>query len=229
LFCRLDGISASARLDRVSHVLEQVGLSAQSDVDVAGYSAGMRQRLGLAAALLRAPQLLLLDEPTSSLDPAGAREVRVLARRLVQQGVAVLLSSHDMSEVEQLCDALTIIDGGRVIFSGTADQLRKLAGDAVHALRTSNDDAAIDLSSGRSGIRVVRDTEGIGLVASADIEALDAYVVALGHAGIAVRALEHRGDSLEALFLRLTGQHGGANEPVWREGSGGPRASRAAS
>ena len=123
----------------MDNALEQIGLSAHADVTVAGYSAGMRQRLGLAAALLRTPRLLFLDEPTSSLDPAGARDVRALARRLADEGAAVVLSSHDMAEVEELCSVLTVINHGRVVFSGTVDELRELAPDAVHSLRTSDD------------------------------------------------------------------------------------------
>ena len=174
--------------DTIGHVLEQVGLAAHADIAVAGYSAGMRQRLGLAAALLRAPRLLFLDEPTSSLDPAGARDVRALARRLADEGAAVVLSSHDMAEVEELCAMLTVINRGRVVFSGTVDELRKLAPDAVHALRTSDDRAALDLASRRPGVKVksLRGADG-GLQVSADVEALDAYIIALGRAGVAVR------------------------------------------
>ena len=112
---------------RVDRALEQTGLAAQADDAVGGYSAGMRQRLGLAAALIRSPQLLFLDEPTSALDPAGARDVRALARRLADEGAAVVLSSHDMAEVEELCTMLTVINDGRVVFSGSVDELRTLA------------------------------------------------------------------------------------------------------
>src|SRR6185436_9697773 len=107
LLARLDGDRQSGRRDRLDRALEQVGLTAHAEIAVGGYSAGMRQRLGLAAALLRAPQLLFLDEPTSSLDPGGARDVRALARRLADEGAAVILSSHDMTEVEELCSVLT--------------------------------------------------------------------------------------------------------------------------
>jgi ABC-2 type transport system ATP-binding protein len=205
LLSRLDGRNELFTSHNVDGALEQVGLSAYADVDVGGYSAGMRQRLGLAAALLRTPRLLLLDEPTSSLDPAGARDVRALARRLASEGAAVVLSSHDMSEVEQLCAALTILHRGRVVYSGTTDALWKLAPEAVHAMRTSDDSAAIDLA-GRLGVDIAFDVDGSSLVVSAGIEALDAYVIALGRAGIAVRSLEPRSRSLEGLFLQLTGQ-----------------------
>jgi ABC-2 type transport system ATP-binding protein len=206
LLARLDDGPRSDRKGRVTRALEQVGLSDQADVGVAGYSAGMRQRLGLAAALLRTPRLLFLDEPTSSLDPAGARDVRALARRMADEGAAVVLSSHDMSEVEELCAAITVIDRGRVIFSGTVEALRARAPAAVHAMRTSDDLAALMVATGRPGVKVKAACDGDGgLEVSADVSALDAYVIALGRAGVAVRVLERRARSLESLFLELTG------------------------
>ncbi len=207
LLARLDGDNQIAASDAVGSLLEQVGLAAEADVAVGGYSAGMRQRLGLAAALLRSPRLLFLDEPTSALDPAGAREVRTIARRLADEGAAVVLSSHDMAEVEQLCSVLTVLNHGRVVFSGSIEELRTLAPAAVHALlRTSDDRAALDLASQRAGVKaqLVPATDDGGLEVSADIEALDAYVIALGREGVAVRALECRPRSLESLFLDLT-------------------------
>ena len=203
LFARLDNDQKAGRPERIANALEQSGLSADADRTVAGYSAGMRQRLGLAAALLRSPRLLFLDEPTSSLDPAGARDVRAIARRLADEGVAVVFSSHDMAEVEELCTALTVVNHGRVIFSGTSDGLRALAPAATHALRTADDGRAIEIAAQQSGVRVAVASEG-GLEVSAGPDALDAYVIALGRAGVAVRGLERRARSLESLFLELT-------------------------
>ena len=211
LLARLDGHRGSSRRI-VDSVLEQVGLAADADLAVAAYSAGMRQRLGIAAALLRSPRLLFLDEPTSSLDPAGARDARALARRLANDGVAVVLSSHDLTEVEELCSAITVINHGRVAFSGTVDELRARAPAAVHGMHTSNNRVARDLASRQPGVKVSPAADG-GLEVSADTAALDAYVIALGFAGVAVRGLEHRARSLESLFLELTG-HGEAAEPA---------------
>src|SRR5262245_55777260 len=129
LLARLD-----AREPRVSRTrldldvtLEQVGLAESSHALVACYPAGMRHRLGLAAALIRSPRVLFLDEPTSSLDPAGARDVRELAQTLADDGAAVVWSSHDMAEVDELCADLTVIDRGAVVFAGSADELRERA------------------------------------------------------------------------------------------------------
>jgi len=220
LLARLDDGPRSDRNGKVKRALEQVGLGDQADVAVAGYSAGMRQRLGLAAALLRAPRLLFLDEPTGSLDPAGARDIRALSRRMADEGAAVVLSSHDMSEVEELCAVITVINRGRVICSGTVGALRTLTSAAVHAMHTSDDRAALTVASGRPGVKVkaARDGDG-GLEVSADVNALDAYVIALGCAGVAVRVLERRARSLESLFLELTGHAEaiGAALPVSRD------------
>jgi ABC-2 type transport system ATP-binding protein len=207
LLARLDDGSASDRRARVEAALEQVGLSTRADIAVSGYSAGMRQRLGLAAALLRSPKVLLLDEPTSSLDPAAARDVRTLVKDLADQGVAVVLSSHDMAEVEELCDALTVIDRGTVVYSGSVEALRLRAPASLHVLHTSDDHAAHDLGSHRHGLKVRRSAaEEGGLEVAGDTGALDAYTIALGQAGIALRSLERRTRSLESLFLELTGE-----------------------
>lgn len=203
LLARLDEAPRSGRHPRVDAVLEEVGLRAHANVAVGSYSAGMRQRLGLAAALLRQPQLLVLDEPTNSLDPAGARDVRILARRLADEGTAVVFSSHDLAEVEQLCSALTVIDHGRVAFSGTVADLRKHSPACAHAMRTSDDGVALCVAADHARVTVEPDGRG-GLDVSADIESLDAYVLALGQAGVAVRELSRRARTLESLFLDLT-------------------------
>jgi ABC-2 type transport system ATP-binding protein len=203
LLARLDGCDDD--LERLSTVLDQVGL-ADADVPVGAYSAGMRQRLGVAAALLRSPQLLMIDEPTSALDPRGAREICALVRDIAHEGAAVVFSSHDMVEVEELCSRLTVIDRGRIIFSGTEGELRRVMPSPVHALRTSDDRVALDLASKCPSLRVTP-VPGGGLELCADPEGLDEFVIALGRSGIAVRMLEYRARSLESLFLQLTGQN----------------------
>src|SRR5262245_5860781 len=211
LLARLDGKGRADGLAAVDLVLEEVGLGAHADAAVSTYSAGMRQRLGLAAAILRAPRLLFLDEPTSSLDPAGALNVRALVRRLAREGTAVVWSSHDMEEVEELCDTLTVIQSGRVLFTGDLSELRRLAPVAVYAsLQTSDNHAAARLSAEQPGILMSRASDG-GLNLSGDLEALDDFMVALGRLGVAVRSLERRTRSLEALFLQLTGEPGGTD------------------
>jgi len=215
LLARLDGTTRAAHARAIDAALEQTGLKGHADTKVAGYSTGMRQRLGLAAALLRSPRLLLLDEPTSSLDPLSARDIRALARQLASEGAAVLLSSHDMAEVEELCSMLTIINCGRVVFSGTVEELRNRAPAPAYALRTSDDRTAHALGARSHGVRVAPAVDG-GLDVSADLAALDAYVVALGRAGIAVRELQRRMRSLESLFVELTARSETDAEEVMR-------------
>jgi len=185
----------------VAAVLDDVGLTSHGRVRVAAYSTGMRQRLALAAALLRAPRLLLLDEPTSSLDPAGARAVRELLGRLAASGVGIVLSSHDMAEVEGLCTSLSILNAGRVVFSGTAATLRARSPREAHRLRTDRDEDARALASER-GVDAVPAADGLDV--SASEPDLDAYMIALGAGGIAVRALARQELSLESLVTSLT-------------------------
>ncbi|MHB1008563.1 MAG: ABC transporter ATP-binding protein [Propionibacteriaceae bacterium] len=119
----LAGVSRPDRAARVRAVLEEVGLGARGRDRVSAYSKGMSQRLGLAQAIVGRPELLLLDEPTSALDPVGRRDVRELVSSLKADGVAVVLNSHLLSEVERVCDRVVVIDKGHVKFSGTLDQL----------------------------------------------------------------------------------------------------------
>ncbi len=203
LLARMDGrpVEDAAR----ARAIERVGLTTAADRRVDGYSAGMRQRLGLAAALLRGPRLLLLDEPTSALDPAGARDVRELVRELAAAGVAIVISSHDLVEVEELCTSVTILRAGELVFSGSLEHLRARAGDDAHHLATSDDDTALAIARDCRGIRAARTGDGThGFDAVGERDAVDAYVVALGRAGIAVRVLQPRQRSLESVFLRLT-------------------------
>jgi ABC-2 type transport system ATP-binding protein len=199
LLARLDGRAGDPF---VADAIERSGVGAFADVLVRAYSAGMRQRLGLAAALLRAPRLLLLDEPTSALDPASARNARALVRDLAAGGAAVVLSSHDLTEVEDLCDAVTVLRAGRVIFAGPVAELRARAGGVIHAFETSDDRTARAIASDHGEVSVTA-ADG-GLAATGTPEAIDGYVIALGRAGIAMRRLEQRAPTLEDAFLRLT-------------------------
>ena len=204
LLDQLDGRTSRDRRRRVDAVLERTALAHDADLLVGRYSTGMRQRLGLASALLRQPKLLLLDEPTTAIDPAGARDVRALVQELAAEGAAVVFSSHDMDDVEEVCGSISVLDRGRVIFSGAVDELRAIAPDTVHILRTSDDAGARRIAATIPGVRVSPD-DGDALLVSADTDALDAYIIAMGRSGVAVRHLERRARSLESLFLELTG------------------------
>lgn len=202
VLARIDGEAAWERID---DALERVELSARAGDRVGGYSSGMRQRLGIAAALLRAPRLLMLDEPTSALDPGGARLVLALLRALADTGVAVLLSSHRIGEVEATCDSFTVLSRGRVVWDGTAEQMHAQAPPSAYLMATSDDDLALALARGRRGLAVAR-APSDGLAVQALDDALDSFVVALGRADVAVRRLELSLAPLESMFFALTGQ-----------------------
>jgi ABC-2 type transport system ATP-binding protein len=149
---RLDG---GAPPERMAEVLEIVDLADRADDKVGGYSFGMRQRLGVAASLLRDPQLLVLDEPANGLDPAGIRDMRALVKRLAASGLTVLLSSHDMAEVEEICDNVTIMRTGSVVFHGQIAELREQAPEQGHRISTDDDRRALELAGGHPRLRVV--------------------------------------------------------------------------
>ncbi len=201
LLAELDGGAGRAQVD---DALERVDLTRAARTRVGAYSTGMRQRLGIAAALLRRPKLLLLDEPTSGLDPAGARAVGLLLRELAAGGVAVLLSSHLIGEVETMCDGFTVLHRGRVVWTGTAAALSEQAPGSAYALSTSDDARARSIADEHPGTRPGRLENG-GLAITVESGSLDSYVLTLGRAGVAVRRLELVVSPLESMFFALTG------------------------
>src|SRR3954454_9412829 len=188
---------------RLGEVLEIVDLADRADDRVSGYSFGMRQRLGVAASLLRDPQLLVLDEPANGLDPAGMRDMRALIKRLAATGLTVLLSSHDMTEVEEICDNVTIMRTGSVVYHGEISELRDQAPEQGHRVLTDDDERARSLAERHRDLRVERG-DGAGLVVYGRQADIDAYVKALVASGSALRGLELTEAPLEALFFMLT-------------------------
>lgn len=188
----------------VEEALSRVGLGQRAADRVGGYSTGMRQRLGIAAALLRNPRLLLLDEPTSGLDPAGTRDVSRLLRELSAQGVAVILSSHLIGELETLCDSYTILRAGQVVWDGPASQLDVDAPGAVYLLMTSDDTGALAIAQSHDGLLATPARDRRGLRLAAEPGRLDGYINAVVAAGVAVRGLELLVSPLESLFFSLT-------------------------
>jgi ABC-2 type transport system ATP-binding protein len=210
LLAALDGDATpgptTTRARRIEDALHTVDLQDRANHRVGGYSHGMRQRLGIAAALLRGPRLLILDEPATGLDPAGMRDMRLLIRRLAGEGITVLLSSHQLPEVQELCDRVAIIRTGRVVYEGALADLRRQAGGG-YRLRTSDNARARHLACEQHGIH---DTTGLDsseheLRFSAEHERdVGALSLALAHAGVAIFALTPELATLEDLFFRLT-------------------------
>jgi len=183
------------RRARIGTALERVGLAGVDARPVRAYSLGMRQRLGLAAALLRTPKLLILDEPTNGLDPRGIREIRDLLAELNQSGTTVFLSSHLLPEVEQLCTRVGIVDRGRLVLQDDLAALRAPTGNVV--VRTPDADAAVAMLDG-----TVRARDGDRLtVAHPDPATLNARLVG---AGLRVAAISRERRSLEQVVLEST-------------------------
>ena len=187
----------------IEEVLETVELRDRAKDRVGGYSHGMRQRLGIAASLLRQPRLLLLDEPATGLDPAGMRDMRDLVRRLAGDGITILLSSHLLYEVEELCNRVAIIRKGSIVYEGMLDELLATA-TTGYRLRTRDAERARTLCLNHAGIdNVVLD--GDELRFSADEDAVAALSVSLGQARVPITHLVAETASLEELFLGITG------------------------
>ncbi|MFI7602118.1 ABC transporter ATP-binding protein [Actinoplanes sp. NPDC049681] len=190
------------RAAAIDDALGQVGLTDVADDRTNGFSLGMRQRLGLAAAVLTRPRLLLLDEPANGLDPTGRRHVHGALVKLAAEGVSVVLSSHRMDDVEALCSEVTILATGQVAFSGPLSKLAAENRELEYRLITSDPPAARRIAEGTAGMTVAEDA----FIVRAPVTALDDLVVRLVQAGIAIRELAPVTSPLEAAFLALTEQ-----------------------
>jgi ABC-type multidrug transport system ATPase subunit len=192
---------AGAPEERIEPALAEVDLSDRAGDRFGSYSQGMKQRLGVAAALLKDPELLILDEPTNGLDPAGMAEMRSLIRSLGRGRRTVLLSSHLMSEVEQVCDRVGVIRSGKLIGEGTVDELRGRAGLRVRAEPLASAERVV---ATLDGVEKVTTSDG-ALRITADVAHAPAINRALVHAGVDVTELSPERASLEQVFLELTG------------------------
>jgi len=188
---------------RIAEVLDLVGLTSRAGDKVRTYSQGMKQRLGLAAALLHDPELLVLDEPTNGLDPAGMREFRDLIKQLSSSGKSVFVSSHLLGEVEQMCDDVAIVKSGRLLTQGpVVDLLRQ--GEALE-LQATDTEGAVRVLNGLDWVRSVTRQDG-RLVVEAPRERAAELSRALAEQQIYLSELRPREGSLEDFFLEVTGE-----------------------
>jgi ABC-2 type transport system ATP-binding protein len=208
LLASFDGHGATERIDQA---LDTVELSHRAGDRVGGYSHGMRQRLGIAAALLRAPKLLLLDEPTTGLDPAGMRDMRLLIQRLATQGITIVLSSHLLAEVEEVCNRVAIVRRGKIVYEGEIADLKRAAGMS-YRLTTTEDERALAVCRAQPGLSEVRREKG-RLMFTADEEAVAELSQALVEAGALITALAPQSATLEDLFFSLTEGADGSEPP----------------
>ncbi len=208
LLARLRGLPP----ERVDEALAQVEMTYAADRAFGDYSQGMRQRLGVAAALLHRPAIVVLDEPTSGLDPAGTRDMRALMPALAREGRAVLLTSHLLNEVEQTCDRLAIMQRGRIIASGEVETILGQHGGTfvIRVVDAEVETAATTLRSLSAVADVMAAADGlhVAFVRGGEVDGatLNRALVA---AGIYAREIRPEGPSLESVFLELTGDTAG--------------------
>jgi ABC-2 type transport system ATP-binding protein len=187
----------------IDEVLEMVELGDRAGDRVSEYSQGMRQRLGIASCLVRRPRLLLLDEPANGVDPAGLRYLRELLGRLADEGITILLSSHLLSEVQQVCTRVAMISRGRIVFEGGLDELARTTGRRYRLEATDLARAAAACRSVDAVLEVRMDGRELSFRIDDD-DGLVALTRALAAASVGIRALVPETDSLERLFFELT-------------------------
>ncbi len=198
LHCRLAQLERSSWPAAIKGALATVGLSDRADDKVAGFSKGMQQRLGLGVALLGNPRLVLLDEPTSALDPVGRHDVREVVRGLRDQGAAVFLNSHLLSEVELVCDRVAVVDHGRVVAAGRLDEL--LARPQVRVRCTG---LSAEARQALSAFGEITDDEGWLTVGGIGSDRVPDLVRAIVDGGGRVHAVDPGQQTLEERFLQL--------------------------
>jgi ABC-2 type transport system ATP-binding protein len=191
----------------VDEVLEMVELRDRGGDRVSEYSQGMRQRLGIASCLVRRPRLLLLDEPANGVDPAGLRYMRELLGRLSADGITILLSSHLLAEVQQVCTRVAMISNGRIVYEGGMDELTRATGRR-YRLEPTDFDRAAAVCGSLTAVDDVRAADGELSFRVDDDAGLVALVAGLAEAEVGIRALVPESDSLERVFFELT------DEPV---------------
>ena len=194
-------IRGGGALERVEPTLKRVGLADRARSPFRTYSLGMRQRLGIASTLIADPALVILDEPTNGLDPAGQREIRSLVRELAAEGRAVLLASHLLHDVQQVCDRVIVIHRGKLVMSGTIAQVLARAGG--YCIDVADLDGAAAVLRALPFVRDVR-VDGSILAVAADERRGADLNRALAGAGIYAEGIERRQTSLEEVFLELT-------------------------
>jgi ABC-type multidrug transport system ATPase subunit len=192
-------LSPALPAHRIAEILERVGLSEAAERAAGRFSSGMKQRLGLAMALLHEPELLVLDEPTNGMDPAGMREVRLLLRELASRGVTIFLSSHLLHEIEQVCDQVAVLDKGRIIAQGKVDNL--LGKRSLVKVRV---DAPVEAARLLEKLPGAEDVQPNGVYVSVGNVTSKQVVAHLVAGGVVPSEVANVNNDLESMFLELT-------------------------
>jgi oleandomycin transport system ATP-binding protein len=213
---RLVGLSRPAARQRARALLSDFRLEDAADRAVKGYSGGMRRRLDLAASLVARPQVLFLDEPTTGLDPLSRNEMWDVVRRLLRDGVSVLLTTQYLEEADQLADEIAVVDHGRVIATGTPAELKARTGAQTLVVRPADEADLPTVVSVVNGFALsAPDVRNATVSAAvADPAVLPTVVRRLDDAGVLVAELALRGSSLDEVFLSLTGHRAEADDPA---------------
>jgi len=201
LWSRLAGAASEARIDAV---IERVGLANRAGDKVRNFSLGMKQRLAVAAAIMHEPEMVILDEPTNGLDPAGIRDFRALIRELAAGGVTVFVSSHILSEVQQMCDDVAILKAGRVVAEGSVESLLRQTSSSI-ALRTTDDERAMAVLRALPWVASATARDGHVIVETAQEQA-PAISRALAEQQVWLAELRPQENNLEDFFMEITGE-----------------------
>jgi len=214
-YARLSGIPSRERSPRAADILERVGLSGAAERRVRTYSRGMRQRLGLAQAIVHRPKLLILDEPMSGLDPLGRRDVRLLIREIARDGATVFFSSHILSDVESLCDRVGVVAGGKLVAVGRVEDLARARVKTVELRCTGF--SREDLGPLGDAVLDVRVDGDLLTFEVADEQAADRAARLVVERGGSLRGLVPVTETLEEVFARLQGGPAGAEDAAAEE------------
>lgn len=208
-FGAMSGVDRATRNRKADELLELVGMRDWADSKLGSYSKGMRQRVGLAQALINDPKLVILDEPTDGVDPIGRKDIREILVRLKDEGRTVFLNSHLLSELEMVCDRVAIMVHGLMRQQGTIEELTDgQSGYAVRATEPIGDDIRAQISSKLSGIDPIATDDPTELVfATGDAERVQAVIDTLRTNGMSIRHFGFRRPSLEELFVKAVQEH----------------------
>jgi ABC-2 type transport system ATP-binding protein len=216
---RLNGIKRDEADARIDSLLTKVGMSDAADMKVEKYSRGMRQRLGLADVLVKGPSVIILDEPTTAIDPAGVVEVLQLVRALAHEGAAVLLASHLLHQVQQVCDQVAIFVAGKVVAVGTMEKLAGELGTGPISIEVGSGLALDDVRAAAANVRGVTSVEADGrdsryVVVNANHDVRADLARALVDGGHPPSHLRRRGDELDEIYRRYFGATEPAEAPI---------------